>query len=213
MAFEVETNYNPQVVETLVAEWRAHRKNSTLRAIIDQFGAAILRWSRYYKKDWVEYDDLHQVARIAIYEALERFDESRGNRLASLVNDWIRGRLANFVRDQNGPIKVPANKYEKGVLPPPVLSVDAPLPLNRTGYEEDLFLDVPVYYDFETMIDVTRLHDAIAALSPLHQGAIKASYFQDPCGPVEFAKLSGVTKQAVQTTRRRAERQLRVVLA
>lgn len=55
----------------------------------------------------VEYDDLYQVASLALLKGIDRFDYTLGMQFATFITPTITGEIKNYFRDKSRIIKVP----------------------------------------------------------------------------------------------------------
>ena len=68
--------------------------------------------ARRFSGRGVDYDDLYQVAALALVKALERFDPSRGVRFDSFVTPAMVGEVKNYFRDKSRLIRPPRGSLE-----------------------------------------------------------------------------------------------------
>ena len=61
----------------------------------------------------VEYEDLYQIASLALVKALERFDPSMGIKFASFATPSLMGEIKNYFRDNTRPIHIPRRDSEQ----------------------------------------------------------------------------------------------------
>ena len=62
----------------------------------------------------VEYDDLKQVASLALLRGIDRFDPSLGMQFSTFITPTITGEIKNYFRDKSRAIKVPRRLGEIG---------------------------------------------------------------------------------------------------
>ena len=67
---------------------------------------------RKYLNKGVEYDDLYQVAALALVQAVERFDPSKGYEFSSFATPTILGEIKKYFRDKQWSLKVPRRLKE-----------------------------------------------------------------------------------------------------
>lgn len=60
----------------------------------------------------VEYDDLYQVASLALMKGVERFDPSKGLRFSTFITPTITGEIKNYFRDHSRMVHLPRNVSE-----------------------------------------------------------------------------------------------------
>ncbi|HEY5585790.1 MAG TPA: SigB/SigF/SigG family RNA polymerase sigma factor [Ruminiclostridium sp.] len=68
--------------------------------------------SKKFVNRGVEYDDIHQVACVALIKAVERFNQEKGVKFVSFATPTILGEIKRFFRDKSTAIKIPRRLYE-----------------------------------------------------------------------------------------------------
>ena len=102
----------PGEAERLLAEY-AERPTQALRDRLVEmhlYIAAII--ARKFSGRGVDYDDLYQVASLALVKALERYDPARGIRFASFATPNMVGEVKNYFRDKSRAIRAPRRGAE-----------------------------------------------------------------------------------------------------
>jgi len=67
---------------------------------------------RKYLGKGVEYDDLYQVAALALVQAVERFDPDKGFEFSTFATPTILGEIKKYFRDKQWSLKVPRRLKE-----------------------------------------------------------------------------------------------------
>ena len=62
----------------------------------------------------VEYDDLKQVASLALLRGIDRFDPSLGMQFSTFITPTIAGEIKNYFRDKSRIVKIPRRLSEIG---------------------------------------------------------------------------------------------------
>ena len=60
----------------------------------------------------VEYDDLYQVASLALIKGVDRFDESKGSKFSTFITPTITGEIKNYFRDRSRLVHLPRKVSE-----------------------------------------------------------------------------------------------------
>ncbi len=60
----------------------------------------------------VEYDDLFQVASLALLKGVDRYDETKGIKFSTFITPTIAGEIKNYFRDRSRLIHLPRNVTE-----------------------------------------------------------------------------------------------------
>ena len=97
----------PVEAERLLSEYVATRDPALAERVVGEhlYIAAII--ARRFSGRGVEYDDLYQVASLALYKALDRYDPARGVKFASFVTPAMVGEVKNYFRDRSRAIRLP----------------------------------------------------------------------------------------------------------
>ncbi|MDY5221179.1 MAG: sigma-70 family RNA polymerase sigma factor [Eubacteriales bacterium] len=68
--------------------------------------------ARKFSGRGVDYDDLYQVASLALFKAIGRYDPERGIQLSSFVTPGMVGEVKNYFRDKSRTIRPPRRSTE-----------------------------------------------------------------------------------------------------
>ncbi|MGE5613492.1 MAG: SigB/SigF/SigG family RNA polymerase sigma factor [Bacillota bacterium] len=68
--------------------------------------------SRKFLNRGVDFDDIYQVACVALIKAVERFDPSKGFKFVSFATPTIIGEIKRYFRDKSSAIRMPRRIYE-----------------------------------------------------------------------------------------------------
>jgi len=63
--------------------------------------------ARKFSGRGVDYDDLYQVAALALVKGIERFDAEKGVKFASFITPTMVGEVKNYFRDRSRTIRLP----------------------------------------------------------------------------------------------------------
>jgi RNA polymerase sigma-B factor len=61
----------------------------------------------------VEYDDLYQVASLALLRGIEKFDPEQGVKFTTFITPTITGKIKNYFRDRSRTVKLPRRLGEQ----------------------------------------------------------------------------------------------------
>jgi len=94
-------------VERLLSEYRKNPDPAIIDRVVEAhlYIAAII--ARRFSGRGVDYDDLYQVASLALYKSIERYDPERGVKFASFVTPTMVGEVKNYFRDRSRAIRLP----------------------------------------------------------------------------------------------------------
>ena len=93
--------------ERLLSEYRKNPDPAIIDRVVEAhlYIAAII--ARRFSGRGVDYDDLYQVASLALYKSIERYDPERGVKFASFVTPTMVGEVKNYFRDRSRAIRLP----------------------------------------------------------------------------------------------------------
>ena len=99
-------------IERLLALWNQTRQPEARDRLVEAhlYIAEII--ARKFSGRGVDYDDLYQVASLALFKAIGRFDSSRGIQLSSFVTPAMVGEVKNYFRDKSRTIRPPRRSAE-----------------------------------------------------------------------------------------------------
>lgn len=196
---KLESNYSQTAVAECVAIWKTNRDPKALRNLMFMMEAVVGRFTKQYHER-SDFKDLQQVARLAIYEALERFDLKRGLQFATFVTPFVRGRVLNYFRD-DGLIYVGPRAKERGDAVPELVPLNAPTPGKGIG-EPGPAYEVPFYEDHIARIDremyAEKINKAVSKAIkklPPEQLAVLKHYVLEGKSLKDFANERGYSRQ------------------
>ena len=96
----------------LFDEYAKARVIETRNQIVERYLYIIDILIRKYLNKGVEYDDLYQVAAVALVSAVDRFDPSKGFEFTSFATPTILGEIKKHFRDKEWSLKVPRRLKE-----------------------------------------------------------------------------------------------------
>ena len=83
------------------------------RRIVDQYDRLATRLARRYRGRGEPVDDLEQVARVGLINALDRFDPEHGAQFSTFATRTILGELKRHLRDRTWSVRVPRSLQER----------------------------------------------------------------------------------------------------
>ena len=102
----------PEEIERLLALYvQTHRQDIRDRVVEAHLYIAEII-ARKFSGRGVDFDDLFQVAALALTKAIERFDSDRGVKFASFVTPAMVGEVKNYFRDKSRLIRPPRRAGE-----------------------------------------------------------------------------------------------------
>ena len=99
-------------IERLLALWNQTRQPEVRDRLVEAhlYIAEII--ARKFSGRGVDYDDLYQVASLALFKAIGRYDPARGIQLSSFVTPGMVGEVKNYFRDKSRTIRPPRRSTE-----------------------------------------------------------------------------------------------------
>ena len=114
--------------EALLEQY-AHTRDPALREQIVEANLYIAQIvARRFSGRGVAYDDLYQVASLALFKAVDRYEPDKGVKFVSFVTPTMAGEVKNYFRDRSRAIRLP----RKGV------ELAQALKLTRSSLEQEL---------------------------------------------------------------------------
>lgn len=94
--------------------WFAARDDpANRRRIVDEYDPLATRLARRYRGRGEPVDDLIQVARLGLVNAIDRFDPDFGTQFATFATRTIMGELKRHLRDKTWSVRVPRSLQER----------------------------------------------------------------------------------------------------
>ena len=93
--------------EDLLEEYARTRAPALRDEIVERFLYIAEIIARRFSGRGVDYDDLYQVAALALVKGVERFDVSKGIKFTSFITPTMVGEVKNYFRDRSRAIQVP----------------------------------------------------------------------------------------------------------
>lgn len=97
----------PGDAEALLREYRLRPDPALAERIVKDHLYIARIIARRFSGRGVEYDDLFQVASLALYKSIDRFDPERGVKFATFVTPNMVGEVKNYFRDRSRAIRLP----------------------------------------------------------------------------------------------------------
>ena len=115
----------------LFDEYAKTQDVKTRNEIVEHYLYVVDILIRKYLNKGVEYDDLYQVAAMALVSAVDRFDPSKGYEFTSFATPTILGEIKKYFRDKKWSLKVPRRLKEISTKIP-AAKEELYIKLNRT---------------------------------------------------------------------------------
>lgn len=121
----------PDDTEKLLEQYCVTRDKELRNILHNRYSYIAGAVARRYTGRGIEYDDLFQVASLALVKALERFDITKGVKLQSFVVPTIMGEIKNYFRNYSQGIKT-SRKSNDLIMKMKTAREDLTRKLNRT---------------------------------------------------------------------------------
>jgi len=146
------TEEERQYTDRLLAEYSSNKDTALRNELVERhlYLAEII--AKKFVNRGIEYDDLFQVASLALIKAIERFDASKGYKFSSFATPTIVGEIKNYFRDKSRTIRLPRRESE---MMKQIASARETLAgeLNRIPSADEIaeYLDIPVEQVLEVL--------------------------------------------------------------
>ncbi len=91
----------------LFAQYRKSKDRELRNRIVEQYLYIASMIAKKFVGRGVEYDDLFQIASLALIKGVDRFDETKGIKFATFITPTIAGEIKNYFRDRSRLIHLP----------------------------------------------------------------------------------------------------------
>ncbi len=99
--------------DAMMQEYCRTRDVALRNELLEHYGYIAEIAAKKFAGRGVEYDDLYQVASLALLRALERYDEERGVKFGSFAMPSVIGEIKNYFRDRSRAIRLPRRASEQ----------------------------------------------------------------------------------------------------
>ena len=104
---------NDEVLSPMLARYARSRDTALRDQLLEQYLPLSRAVARKFAGRGVELEDLEQVAAMALFKALERFEPDRGYRFVTYAVPTITGDLRNYLRDKGGLMRMPRDSRQR----------------------------------------------------------------------------------------------------
>lgn len=98
--------------ETLFEQYRATGDLALRNEIVEKYLYIAAVIAKKFAGRGVDYDDLYQVASLALIKGVDRFDPSKGVKFSTFITPTITGEIKNYFRDHSRLIHLPRRVNE-----------------------------------------------------------------------------------------------------
>ncbi|MDR1293216.1 MAG: SigB/SigF/SigG family RNA polymerase sigma factor [Clostridiales Family XIII bacterium] len=107
-----DTTKQREIGEALFAEYMKGHSEEVRNKIVEHYLYLAEILSKKYAGRGIDYDDLYQVASMALLLSVERFDPSKGFAFTSFATPTIIGEIKKYFRDKSWVVQVPRRVKE-----------------------------------------------------------------------------------------------------
>lgn len=104
--------HEPVETDVLFLRYAKDRDVSVRNEIVSRYTYLAEILSKKFLNRGVDYDDIYQVACIALIKAVERFSPEKGFKFVSFATPTIVGEIKRYFRDKSSAIRIPRRIYE-----------------------------------------------------------------------------------------------------
>jgi len=108
----VTAGYAVDGTEALLLRYAQTRDTYLRDRIVEKNLKVAAMVARRFSGKGVDYDDLYQVASLALFKAIDRFDPEKGVKFITYVTPTMVGEVKNYFRDRSRTIRLPRNSGE-----------------------------------------------------------------------------------------------------
>jgi RNA polymerase sigma-B factor len=109
---EITVNKGIEESEALFQKYNSDRTAGNRNEIVKKYIYLAEIISKKFLNRGVEYEDIYQVACIALIKAVERFSLDKGVKFVSFATPTIIGEIKRYFRDKSSVIRIPRRIYE-----------------------------------------------------------------------------------------------------
>lgn len=101
-----------QQAQALLSQYAREPSPETRAQIVEAYLPLASRVARRFAGRGADYDDLYQVASLALLKAVERFDPSKGVQFVTYATPTMVGEVRNYFRDRARTLRLPRRGME-----------------------------------------------------------------------------------------------------
>lgn len=103
----MRVSYDPAQMEAFLVQYAIDHSPELRDRIVEAHLYIAEIVARKFSGRGVDYDDLYQVAALALVKGIERYDVSKGIKFASFITPTMVGEVKNYFRDRSRTIRMP----------------------------------------------------------------------------------------------------------